>query len=116
METDAVTLAATLSARVADLDGYIERKAAGIAAPMIEAARRAAAQAVTSAEHENQRQEDLNAELRRRVAGLMGQQEQIAAFRRRVCDVLGWPRAADWLPLAQEIAGRLERQEEDHRD
>lgn len=44
-----------LAAMIADLDGYIERRAAELAAPLIEEARAQAAQEVATARNEVQR-------------------------------------------------------------
>jgi hypothetical protein len=52
---------------IADLDGYIDRRAAGMAAPLIEEARAEAAREVAAARQETERKEDLIAEYRRRV-------------------------------------------------
>jgi hypothetical protein len=58
---------ATLAAMIADLGGYIERHAAELAEPKIDAAQAAAAEEVRLARRETQRQEDLVTELRRRL-------------------------------------------------
>lgn len=72
------TLAADLAAVVSDLDGYIERRAAEQAAPMIAAARQEADERVAEAAAQVQRGDDLVHELRRRLDAL---ERQTAAWR-----------------------------------
>lgn len=55
---------------IADLDGYIERRAQAIAEPIIARAKEAAQEHVDDARYETQRQTDLVAELRRRIPPL----------------------------------------------
>jgi hypothetical protein len=59
----------TLRRMIADLDGYIDRRASELAAPLIAEARKAAEDAVGKAEAEIRRQRDLIAEFRRQLAG-----------------------------------------------
>lgn len=56
-----------LAAMIADLKGYIERRAAELAAPAIEAARAEADEKVRVAEDDAQRWKDCNAELERQI-------------------------------------------------
>lgn len=74
--TTAERLAADLRAATADLDGYIQRRAAEMAAPLIEEARDQAAAEVAGARADAQRKDDLIAELRRRVQALERQCER----------------------------------------
>jgi hypothetical protein len=67
---DTPELAATLAATIADLDGYITRKAEAIAAPVIAAAQEAALEPAAEARADAQRWKDVNAELGRRIAAL----------------------------------------------
>ncbi|MEV0584074.1 hypothetical protein [Nonomuraea sp. NPDC050310] len=55
----------TLRAMISDLDGYIERRAAELAAPIVAKAQEEAAAEVQGARGLQQRAEDLNVELRR---------------------------------------------------
>ncbi|MGH3158658.1 MAG: hypothetical protein ACRDNF_19065 [Streptosporangiaceae bacterium] len=63
-------LAGHLRAVIADLEGYIERRAAELAAPGIEGAQEQAAAETRRLRAELARREDLVAELRRRIEGL----------------------------------------------
>ena len=56
-----------LAAMIADLEGFIDRRAAVLAAPLIEEARAEAAGQFAAARHEVERKEDLIAEYRRQV-------------------------------------------------
>lgn len=66
----AAGLAGQLRAVIADLDGYIERRAAELAAPGIAGAREQAAAEAGRLRAELARSEDLVAELRKRIEGL----------------------------------------------
>ena len=48
-----------LAAMIADLEGFIDRRAADLATPLIEEARAEAAREVAAARHEAERKEDL---------------------------------------------------------
>ncbi len=61
-------LAAQLRAMITDLDGYIERRAAEMAAPIIEAARADADARIAEAQFGLQRRDALTEEMRRRLA------------------------------------------------
>lgn len=76
---DPAELAATLAAMIADLDGYITRKAEVIAAPVIAAAQEAALEPAAEAQADAQRWKDVNTELGRRIAAL---QRNLDASRR----------------------------------
>lgn len=76
---DAAEFAATLAAMIADLDGYITRKAEAIAAPVIAAAQQEALQPAAEAQADAQRWKDVNTELGRRIAAL---QRNLDASRR----------------------------------
>ncbi|MGH3409453.1 MAG: hypothetical protein ACRDRJ_44220 [Streptosporangiaceae bacterium] len=69
-EGSAAGLAGQLRAVIADLDGYIEQRAAELAAPGIEGAREQAAAETRRLRAELTRREDLVAELRKRIEGL----------------------------------------------
>ncbi len=58
-------LLARLAAMLADLQGYVERRAGGLAAPHIAEAGRLAGEEIAAARREQQRAEDLATELRR---------------------------------------------------
>jgi hypothetical protein len=73
LDAGAADLAAGLRAAIADLDGYIERRAAERAAPLIAEARAEATEKIAQARAELQRQQDLIAEMRR-VLGIRDQQ------------------------------------------
>jgi hypothetical protein len=60
-------LTTRLAAMIADLDGYINRRAAEKAKPLVDAVAADAAERITAAEHETGRQAGLTAELRRQL-------------------------------------------------
>jgi hypothetical protein len=76
----------SLPAMLADLDGYISRRAAEVAAPEVEAARQRAVAAESAAQIADQRRGDLGAELTRRLAA---QVVQLDRLRRRVAELEG---------------------------
>ncbi len=65
-----------LEKMIADLDGYIERRAAQLASPQIEAARADAVERIRRARHVLLRQDDLVTELRKQLVALERQLER----------------------------------------
>lgn len=59
--------AGQLASMITDLEGYIDRRAAELAAPLVEQARAEAAEQVASIQVDLQRANDLTTELRRRL-------------------------------------------------
>lgn len=99
-EADALT---RLRDCLADLEGYVTRRATELAAPLIEIAQAEAAALVKSAEFEAQRQIDLVRELRRRLAAIERQTAQAEAARRALATVLGYQEPSA-VPLAALVA------------
>ncbi|MGI8333450.1 hypothetical protein ACRYCC_26155 [Actinomadura scrupuli] len=97
----------TLSQITKDLDGYLERRAAELAQPLIDKANAAAAERVREAEAEVTRQTDLVTELRRQIA-------PADRYRQRVEDAEQRAEAAETALAAQidrgaQLEARVER-------
>jgi hypothetical protein len=84
----------TLALMLADLEGFIERKAREVAAPLIEQADAIAEERVREADQRTQRQADLVAELRRQAAFLRRQLDQSRAESRQNAEIAA--AALDW--------------------
>lgn len=78
-----------MAAMIADLDGYIARRAREIAQPMVRAAQDQASAQVGAAQRETERQRDLVTELGRRLGPADQQVEQIRDARDRLAAALG---------------------------
>jgi hypothetical protein len=92
-----------IRACLADLDGYIDRRALALADPIVEHARAEAAELVRAAEFEAQRQIDLARELRRVLAARDRQTAHAEAGRRALAGILGHQEPSA-LPLADLVA------------
>jgi ATP-dependent Clp protease ATP-binding subunit ClpA len=104
-ETDALTLAQSLQATIADLDGYIERRAAELAKPAVEEARADADGKVRAAEADAQRWKDCNTELERQILPLRQRLERSRAESRQNAEIAAAAISrADG--LERELAGR----------
>jgi hypothetical protein len=99
---------ATLQAMIADLDGYITRRAEEIARPIITEAQERARGDVASALHDTQRARDVSAELGRRLNPLQRQADEAAAARDDLARALGYHPVGHFLPaLVAEAIQRL---------
>lgn len=96
-----------LRAMLADLDGYVQRRAEDLAEPMIRDAEARARVTIVEATGETQRQRDLVAELRRRLAADDRFREEMRRFRDQLASALGRPRTTPWQSVAAEIETRL---------
>jgi hypothetical protein len=99
-----------LRGMLADLDGYIQRRAEELATPLIEDAAEKAREMVAGAERETQRQRDLVAELRRRISVLEGFREVADIARHRLGEVLGPHVSVAWPSLVAEVETRLAKE------
>jgi hypothetical protein len=99
---------ATLKAMIADLDGYIDRRAHDIAVPLVAQAEADAMAQVLAAERDAERWKDLNDELRRRLKPLQRQADEAAEARDTLARALGHHPVGLLLPgLITEAAERL---------
>lgn len=87
-----------LRGMLADLDGYIQRRAEDLAEPIIRDAEARARLVITEATGETQRQRDLVEELRKRIAVVDRMRDELNAARRVLAAALGEPAGA--LPLS----------------
>lgn len=105
---------AALEKITSDLDGYLERRAAELAAPLIEQAEEHAAECLGKAEFEARRQADLVAELRRQLKPAIRQADQRALGKKVLSK---WDRRNDLQPqtreLLREVAAALNAPVED---
>ena len=96
-----------LRAMLADLDGYIQRRAEDLAAPMIRDTEARAQLAVTEARSEVQRERDLVHELRRRLAAGDRFREEMHRYQGLLAAELGRHASTPWPSLVAEIVTRL---------
>ena len=101
---DAGQLVADLTAAIADLDGYIMRRAHELAAAMVEQAQAEAEERIRGAGFQVQRLEDVNRELRRRVAALSNYAPRMDDVARRLEDA-----AAELRPQLSALEGANRR-------
>jgi hypothetical protein len=101
----AAEVASQLAATVADLDGYISRRAGELAAPKIAEAIAAAERDVAAAQFEAVRSADLVAEMRRRLSALESGLGRLRADMRRLVEVAGPdnPRVASMASLYGKV-------------
>jgi hypothetical protein len=78
-----------LRGMLADLTGYIERRAEELATPLIESAGERAREMVAGAEREAQRWQDVNAELACRIGALQRRADENRDARDRLAEALG---------------------------
>ena len=111
---DAASLAADLAAATANLDsatanleGHILRRAKELSARLITEAEQAANEAIQEAQTELQRQQDLVAELRRRVEMRDRRDEGVTDAKVRIASALGEMPYKQWSILAAAVERRL---------
>jgi hypothetical protein len=99
----------TLQAMIADLGGYIDRRAEDLAGPIVAQAEQDARDQVADAQSDSRRWKDLNGELRRRLKPLAERADEAAEARDTLARALGRHPAGEHLPdLVAEAIQRLE--------
>jgi hypothetical protein len=96
-----------LRAMLADLDGYVQRRAEDLAEPMIRDAEARARLAVVEARGEVQRQTDLVAELRKRIEAQGRRLSELEECRGRLAAALSRPAGTPWLAIVSLTERRL---------